>query len=278
MWQSIYDLVLPQREAFFDTAPGQSTTDFIYDETAVVGVPRLASRLTSGFFPEAGEIFSLDYGLDAPEHLQGYEGMIKLRMLTDLIHTAWQNSNLGTEISEGMIDFAIGTMNLAQEPGEYPGEVVFKAVPATHIAILPGSGGTTKGWFQWRDKQPIEDVHAEYRNVATFPDKFMRDLKLDPRRELKVHTATWDASTKTEYKYKQLVVIPEYNKQGIIWENDLKGLGSCPWSTTRWSKVGVDAWGRGCHHAGHAGGEDLQPHRPADPRERRARARRGMDL
>ena len=82
MWQSIYDLVLPQREAFFDTAPGESTTDFIYDETAVVGVPRLASRLTSGFFPEAGEIFSLDYGLDAPEHLQGYDGMLKLELLT----------------------------------------------------------------------------------------------------------------------------------------------------------------------------------------------------
>lgn len=245
MWQSIYDLVLPNREAFFDSSPGQSTTDFIYDETAVVGVPRLASRLTSGFFPEAGEIFSLAYGQDVPDHLKGIEGQSKLQMLTEMIHTAWQNSNFGTEVSEGMIDFAIGTMNLAQEAGEYPGEVTFKAVPMTHIAILPGAGGKVKGWFQWRDKQPIEDVHAEFRNVATFPDRFMRDLKADPRRELKVHTATWDNSSKTEYRYKQLVVIPEYNKDGIIWENDLVGMGSCPWSTTRWSKVGVDAWGRG---------------------------------
>ena len=245
MWQSIYELVLPQREAFFETAPGQSTTDFIYDETAVVGVPRLASRLTSGFFPEAGEIFSLEYGLDAPDHLKGVDGRNKLDLLTAMIHTAWQSSNFGTEIAEGMIDFAIGTMNLAQEPGEYPGDVVFKAVPMTHIAILPAAGGKIKGWFQWRDKQPIEDVHAEFRNVATFPDRFMRDLKMDPRRELKVHTATWDTSTKTEYRYKQIVVIPEYNKAGIIWENDLTGLGCCPWTTTRWSKVGVDAWGRG---------------------------------
>ena len=162
-----------------------------------------------------------------------------------MIHTAWQSSNFGTEIAEGMIDFAIGTMNLAQEPGEFPGEVVFKAVPMTHIAILPGAGGQIKGWFQWRDKQPIEDVYQEFEKVGSFPDRFMRDKKMDPRREIKVHTATWDCSSKTDYKYKQLVVIPEYNAEGIIWENDLLGMGSCPWTTTRWSKVGVDAWGRG---------------------------------
>src|SRR5262252_645046 len=71
IWQTIYELTLPQREAFFDVAPGQQTTDFIYDETAVVGVPRLASRLTSGFFPEAGELFTLAFGNDAPDHLKG---------------------------------------------------------------------------------------------------------------------------------------------------------------------------------------------------------------
>jgi hypothetical protein len=246
MWQSIYELVLPNREAFFDMpAAGQSTTDFIYDETAVVGVPRLASRLTSGFFPEAGEIFSLDYGLDVPDHLKGPDGLAKLQLLTQMIHTSWQSSNFPTEISEAMIDFAIGTMNVAQEPGDYPGDVVFKAVPMTHIAILPGAGGTIKGWFQWRDKQPIEDVFQEFEKVGTFPDKFMQDKKIDPRRTLKVHTATWDCSTKTETKYKQLVVIPEYNSEGIIWDNDLSGEGSCPWSTARWSKVGVDCWGRG---------------------------------
>ena len=106
----------------------------------------------------------------------------------------------------------------------------------------------------------------------------MRDLKIDPRRELKVHTATWDCSTKTDYKYKQLVVIPEYNKRRHHLGERPRGLGSCPWTTTRWSKVGVDAWGRGCHHAGDAGRQDLQPHRPADPRERRARAGRRVDL
>src|SRR5262245_13315343 len=99
-WQAIYDLVLPQRESFFDTGEGAPTTnEAIYDETAVVGLPRLASRLTSGFFPEAGELFTLSFGNDAPDHLKGPEGEIKIALLTQMIHEAWQNSNLGTEIS-----------------------------------------------------------------------------------------------------------------------------------------------------------------------------------
>lgn len=244
MWQAIYELVLPQRESFFDIAPGQPTTDMIYDETAVVGLPRLASRLTSGFFPEAGELFSLAFGNDAPDHLKGPDGVLKIQALTLMIHEAWQNSNLPTEISEGMIDFAIGTMNLAQEPGPFPGQVVFKTVPPTNIAILPGAGGKVMGWFQWRKKQPLEDVWREFGKKGTFPDRFMKDLKTDPRRELTVNTATWETSTIEKYSWKQVAVLPDYNC--VIYENDLEGEGSCPWTTTRWSRVGLDVWGRGC--------------------------------
>ena len=244
MWQAIYELVLPQRENFFDIAPGQPTTDMIYDETAVVGLPRLASRLTSGFFPEAGELFTLAFGRDAPDHLKGFRGQALIQELTLMIHEAWQNSNLPTEICEGMIDFAVGTMNLAQEPGPFPGEVVFKTVPPTNIAILPGAGGKVVGWFQWRKKQPLEEVYKEFGKKGHFPAKFMADMKTDPRRELTVNTATWDTSTIEKYSWKQVAILPDYN--AVIYENDLTGDGACPWTTTRWSRVGLDVWGRGC--------------------------------
>ncbi len=244
MWQGIYELVLPQRESFFDIAPGQPTTDLIYDETATVGLPRLASRLTSGFFPEAGELFTLSFGDEAPDHLRTPQGNAKIEQLTRMIHDAWHNSNLGTEISEGMIDFAIGTMNLAQEAGTYPGQVMFKTAPPTNIAILPGAGGSVVGWFQWRKKQPLEDVYKEFRRRGTFPDKFMKDLKSDPRRELTVNTAVWDESDATGYKGKAVAVLTDYN--AVIYERVLEGEGACPWTTTRWSRVGLDVWGRGC--------------------------------
>jgi len=41
-----------------------------------------------------------------------------------------------------------------------------------------------------------------------------------------------------------VAVIKDYD--AVIYDNLLKGEGSCPWSTTRWARVGVDVWGRGC--------------------------------
>ena len=245
MWQAIYELVLPQRESFFDIAPGQPTTDLIYDETATVGVPRLASRLSSGFFPEGGELFTLAWGEEAPDHLRfDPVGLLKLERLTKMIHDAWQNSNLSTEISEGLTDFAVGTMNMAQEAGKWPGTVEFKTVPPTNIAILPGPGGTVDGWFQWRKKQPLEGVYDEFRKRGTFPDRFMKDLKVDARRELTVQTAVWRESDEEGEKFKACAILPDYSC--CIYERVLEGEGSCPWSTTRWSRVGLDVWGRGC--------------------------------
>ena len=51
VWEEIYDYVLPHRESFFQEYSGQRRTENIYDETAVVGLPKFASRLQLGFFP-----------------------------------------------------------------------------------------------------------------------------------------------------------------------------------------------------------------------------------
>ena len=45
VWEEIYDYVLPHRESFFQEYSGQRRTENIYDETAVVGLPKFASRL-----------------------------------------------------------------------------------------------------------------------------------------------------------------------------------------------------------------------------------------
>ena len=50
VWEEIYDYVLPHRESFFQEFSGQRRTENIYDETAVVGLPKFASRLQLGFF------------------------------------------------------------------------------------------------------------------------------------------------------------------------------------------------------------------------------------
>ena len=51
LWEEIYDYVIPHRESFFQESSAQRRTENIYDETAVVGLPKFASRLQLGFFP-----------------------------------------------------------------------------------------------------------------------------------------------------------------------------------------------------------------------------------
>lgn len=244
VWQQIYDYVCPLREGFFDEATAQDRTDLIYDETATTGLPKLASRLAGGYFPEFGEIFSLSYGEDAPAHLMNLEGQAKLEELTRRIHESWQNSNLGIESGEFMTDICIGTGNLIQEEGYWPGDVCFTSLDPTCIALLPDGKGGIKGRFWWR-KVALEDVKTSYPR-ATFSAPIERALKNDPRREVKIECAQWSMSTEPgREKYQFVVVLPDFGEAGVVYERIDEGEGACAFSTVRWSKTGRDVWGRG---------------------------------
>ena len=68
--------------------------------------------------------------------------------------------------------------------------------------------------------------------------------KRDPRRKTKLIEATmYDSEDKfkDEYTY---YLISETDK-AILHKATLKGRGSVPWITTRWSKSGFEVWGRG---------------------------------
>jgi hypothetical protein len=242
LWQEIYNYTLPQREHFYQKTPGQQRTDLIFDETAVTGVPRFASRMTSGFFPQYGEIFSLAYGPESPRHLNNPQGLLKLELLTQMIHRSWQQSNFAAEVSESMIDLGIGTANVCLEAGDFPGDVVFSAVPPTHIAILRGRGDTIRGWFTWSE-MALEDIYQQWPK-GDYDDQFRNRLKSDPRGKEKVVRGVWECGTIVNPDWVSVVCCAGAANKLIV-EERLRGAGACPWSTCRWSKTGMDAWGRG---------------------------------
>ena len=47
-FEECYEYSMPARESFYPTTAGQTKTDKIFDETAVVGVQEFASRLVAG--------------------------------------------------------------------------------------------------------------------------------------------------------------------------------------------------------------------------------------
>ena len=86
IWEEIYDYVLPHRESFFQDSIASRRTENIYDETAVTGLPKFASRLQLGFFPPNGRAFKLAPGPDFPKEAVTKQLTEELDEITDLLH------------------------------------------------------------------------------------------------------------------------------------------------------------------------------------------------
>lgn len=243
IWEEIYDYVLPHRESFFQESPAARRTENIYDETAVVGLPKFASRLQLGFFPPNGRAFKLMPGPEFPKSEINRSLMEYLDNITDLIHEGLRSSNFNAEMHEGLQDLGLGTMNLLCEEGRFVGDLHFTSVPPTNIALLPGHMDGVTAWFRWNYNIELNDVKHRYPK-AKFTEKMLQEHKRNPSRRTKIIEATIYDETdrfKDEYTY---YLISETDKEVLIKER-LKGRGSIPWITTRWSKSGFEVWGRG---------------------------------
>lgn len=243
IWEEIYDYVMPHRESFFGEFSGQRRTENIYDETAVTGLPRFASRLQLGFFPPNGRAFTLMPGPEYPDDMVNTDLMKELDEITEVLHEGLRNSNFNAEFHEGLQDLGIGTMNMLVEPGRFVGDLHFTAVPPTNLALLSGSMDTVSDWFRWMNECDITEVQHRYP-YAKYSPEMLSIQKRDPRRKTKIIEATmYDSEDKfkDEYSY---YLISETDK-AILHKATLKGRGSVPWITTRWSKSGFEVWGRG---------------------------------
>lgn len=243
IWEEIYDFVMPQRESFYGEFSGERRTQNIFDETAVTGLPRFASRLQLGFFPPNGRAFTLMPGPEYPADQITTEVMKELDNITEVLHEGLRNSNFNAEFHEGLQDLGIGTMNMLVESGRFVGDLHFTAVPPTNLALLPGPMDTINSWFRWMTECDITEIKQRYP-YAKYTKEMEAAQKRDPRRKTKLIEATmYDSEDKfkDEYTY---YLISETDK-AILHKATLKGRGSVPWITTRWSKSGFEVWGRG---------------------------------
>ncbi len=243
LWEEMYDYVLPHRESFFQESPAARRTENIYDETAVVGLPKFASRLQLGFFPPNGRAFKLMPGPEFPKE-QVTKGLLQeLDRITDLFHEGLRNSNFNAELHEGLQDLGMGTMNLLCEEGRFVGDLHFTSVPPTNLALMSGHMDRVSDWFRWMYDCDITEVKHRYPD-AKYSEKMKEIQKRDPSRKTRIVEATmYDTQNKfkDEYTY---YLISETDDE-ILIKKTLKGRGSVPWITTRWSKSGFEVWGRG---------------------------------
>lgn len=243
IWEEIYDYVLPHRESFHKESAATRRTENIYDETAVVGLPKFASRLQLGFFPPNGRAFTLAPGPEFPKDRINKALMTELDRITDLLHEGLRNSNFNAEVHEGFQDLGLGTMNLLVEEGRFTGDLHFTSVPPTNVALLAGNLDSVSGWFRWNDEMDITEIKQRYPD-AKYNEKMAREQKRDPQRKTKIIEATiYDEKDRFKDEYTYYLISETDNH--ILKKATLKGRGSVPWITTRWSKSGFEVWGRG---------------------------------
>ena len=243
IWEEIYDYVLPHRESFFQESAAARRTENIYDETAVVGLPKFASRLQLGFFPPNGRAFKLAPGPEFPKESINKQLLAELDRITELLHEGLRNSNFNAELHEGFQDLGLGTMNLLVEEGRFVGDLHFTSVPPTNVALLAGNLDSVSGWFRWNSEMDITEIKHRYPDVK-FNEKMSDIQRRDPNRKTKVIEATiYDEKNKFKDEYTYYLISETDNH--ILKKQVLKGRGSVPWITTRWSKSGFEVWGRG---------------------------------
>jgi len=236
-FEEAYEYCLPNRESFYEEAPGQKRTDKIFDETAVVGVQEFASRLQAGITPTFARWADFQAGSEIPQELKPNINL-QLDKITDYVFQLLQQSNFNQEIHESFMDLAIGTGVMLVEEGDAINPIKFTAVPLTRVCLNTGPDGMIDSVYRTRYCKAHE-IKILYPK-AVLPENF------DPLRnknKIKIIEAVYKIHEENVEKYKMCIVME--NPKHILYEEMFTGEGSNPYLVFRWNKASGEVYGRG---------------------------------
>jgi hypothetical protein len=239
MWEDCYTYAIPGRASFFGGEDPVSS-DLIFDETAVVGVQELASRLQSSIIPPFGKFFQLVAGAEVPA---GQRAKVddELQKITDYVHEVLANSNLAQEVHEGFMELTIGTAGLLVEE-DRENLVRFSAAPLGHLVLDQGPDDRVDGVFRSR-KRKLADIKRIWPNAVIPPD-VEQDAKTDEKRTFETVECVYrDWNRRDTDAYVFAVLLPD--KQHVLVSDSFEGSGSKPWIAFRWGKMAGEVYGRG---------------------------------
>ena len=236
-FEEAYEYCLPNRESFYDEAPGQRRTDKIFDETAVVGVQEFASRLQAGITPTFARWADFQAGSEIPEEQKSFINL-ELDKITNYVFQVLQNSNFNQEVHEAFMDLAIGTGVMLVEEGDAVAPIKFTTVPLPRVCLMNGPDGKIDAIYRIRHCKPTE-INILYPK-AKLPENFD---PLKQKKQIKIIEAIYKIYEDNTEKYKLCVVLE--NPKHILHEEVYEGEGSNPYLVFRWNKASGEVYGRG---------------------------------
>ena len=240
-WDECYKLAMPGRTRFYDTAPGQSLTDEIFDSTAVESTAEFASRMQAGMTPPFARWFSLVAGSEIEER-EKQRVNEELDLVSDYVWESMNQSNLNQELHECYIDLAVGTAVLGVEEGDIINPLRFTAIPQQQVVLRNGPYGNPDKVYRHRE------LTYEQMRVIWPNGKFSNDIKGKGERDreykffvIECVKRDWEEIGTETYNF--MVVIKD--PASVVLEGRFVGEGSNPLLPFRWSKQSGETYGRG---------------------------------
>lgn len=240
LFEECYEYTLPMRESFYYEEAGQRRDERIFDETAVVGIQEFASRLQSAMVPNFTRWADFIAGTEIPPE-QKDEVNNQLDEVTDYVFEVLQNSNFAQEVHESFMDLAVGTGVLCVEEGDSVNPVIFTSVPLPRIILDAGPNNNIDHVFRERKKIRFDDLHILYPDSA-FDQKVMNQMNMD-RETTVLEIVCKDYSKRNEEAYYHYAIC--MTTETLLYEKQLRGLGSNPFVCFRWSPAPSEVYGRG---------------------------------
>lgn len=240
LFEECYEYSLPMRESFYEETAGQRRDEKIFDETAVVGVQEFASRLQAGIVPNYARWADFISGSEVPPEDRASVDE-SLDAVTDYVFEVLQNSNFAQEVHETFMDLAVGTAILSVEEGDAVNPIIFSAIPLPQVVLEAGPDNQIDKVYRERKRVKFAEL-----NVLFPKEEFASEVK----EKMKGEEETTVLEVICRDRSKPLEEVNQYyaicmTTKTILATDEMKGAGSNPIITFRWSKCAGEVYGRG---------------------------------
>ncbi|WP_299083196.1 portal protein [uncultured Paraglaciecola sp.] len=239
-----YEYAAPQRETFFHYTSGQKKNTDLFDNTAVMGVQKFASRMQMDMVPpwQKWAMLALDDAMpdEMGEEEIDYDGETltvneALERSTDTLFKYIHESNFDMKVYESMIDMSVSTGILTEEFDVENDRLVFNAIPLPETFLEPGPMGGIDNF--WREHEIQLDHVLRMWPRAKPSDKLKEQMDKYPQKKaVFVEACLYLAVGKYRYS-----VIDKARKHTVLEEE----LESCPFIGFRSMVIPGEVYGRG---------------------------------
>jgi hypothetical protein len=235
LFESAYELALPQRNLWTTQTQGSNKMQNVYDSSGISALNGFVNRMQSALTPSFTKWAAITSGPSISSDNKDQADKI-LEVVTDVVFAVINSSNFAVAVGEMYYDLAVGTgcmLILEAESDDRP--IDFITVPTSELALDEGKNGSINGIFR-KHRVPARGVFETWPDVKP-TGELLDIIKETPEKEIEFNEVTYIDEKEKVWRYEII-----FNKQAKIVTRTFK---SNPWIIVRWSKIAGEVFGRG---------------------------------